>query len=299
VNGKRANVAGLARLTLQVADVRDCSRMVDLMGGADLVFHLACLGVRHSIHSPIESHDVNATATLNLLSLAQACGVKRFINVSSSEVYGTAQFVPMTEDHPTRPRTVYGASKLAGECYARAFWETYAFPTIVVRPFNTFGPRCHHEGDCGEVIPKFIVRAMAGLPLVIFGAGTQIRDFTFVSDVARGILAAGLCDAAVGQTINLGSGREITINDLAHEISDLVAGGKARIVHDDPRPGDISRLCADSRKARDLLGFEPRVGLREGIRRLQAWYVSLDRPVRQLLEEETVRNWKREPAVDG
>jgi len=299
VNGKRANLAGHDRLILQIADVRDCGSMVDLLAGADLVFHLACLGVRHSIHSPLENHNVNATATLNLLSSAQECGAKRFVNVSSSEVYGPAQFAPMTENHPTYPRTVYGAGKLAGECYARAFWETYSYPTMVIRPFNTFGPRCHHEGDCGEVIPKFVLRAMAGLPLVIFGGGMQTRDFTFVSDIARGILAAGLCDAAVGQTINLGCGREITINDLAREVSELAAGGKARIVHDEPRPGDVSRLCADASKAIDLFGFERRVELREGICRLQAWYESLGRPLHQLLDEEKTRNWNRKPAADG
>lgn len=118
----------------------------------DIVFHLACLGVRHSIHSPLENHEVNASATLGLLNASRSIGVKRFVYVSSSEVYGTARTAPITEDHPTLPMTVYGASKLAGEAYTRAFWETYRYPSVVLRPFNAYGPRCHHEGDSGEVI---------------------------------------------------------------------------------------------------------------------------------------------------
>ena len=104
---------------------------------------------------------MNATGTLHLLTAARAAGVPRFVYVSSSEVYGTASQVPMTEEHPTMPSTVYGASKLAGECYARAFYLAYGYPTVVVRPFNTYGPRCHHEGDSGEVVPKFLLRSLA------------------------------------------------------------------------------------------------------------------------------------------
>ena len=108
-----------------------------------MAFHLACLGVRHSVHAPFENHDVNAAGTLRLLEACRAEGVEKFVYVSSSEVYGTARWAPMTEEHPTFPCTVYGASKLAGECYTRAFFQTYGYPTVVVRPFNTYGPRSH------------------------------------------------------------------------------------------------------------------------------------------------------------
>ena len=124
----------------------------------------------------------------------------------------------MTEEHPTYPSTVYGSSKLAGECYARAYHATYGYPTVVVRPFNTYGPRSHHEGDSGEVIPKFMLRCLAGRPLVVFGDGSQTRDFTYVSDSAAGILLAGEDDRATGQTFNLGFGAEVTIADLAARI---------------------------------------------------------------------------------
>ena len=246
VNGKRENLAEVEdRIDLQVADIRDADRVRALLSGADLVLHLACLGVRHSIHSPLENHAVNASATLELLEAARSLGVQRFVYVSSSEVYGTARHVPMTEDHPTVPSTVYGSSKLAGECYARAYWETYAYQTVVVRPFNSFGPRSHHEGDSGEVIPKFMLRALAGEPLIVFGDGSQTRDFTYVADTARGILGSGLADAMVGETVNLGSGSEVTIRALADEVQSVV-GSKTTVQHHAPRPGDVLRLCADS-----------------------------------------------------
>jgi UDP-glucose 4-epimerase len=292
VNGRRENLAGLpSSVQLEVADIRDQDRIRGLIRGVDKVFHLACLGVRHSIHSPLENHDVNATATLKLLLAAREAGVRRFVYVSSSEVYGTARSAPMPEEHPTYPMTVYGSSKLAGECYARAFWETYRFPTLVVRPFNAYGPRCHHEGDSGEVIPKFLLRCMAGRPMVVFGDGRQTRDFTFVSDTARGIMLAGQLDAAVGMTINLGNGEEISINDLAREVAAIV-GKPENVIHYAPRPGDVLRLYADSNRARNVLGFRPTVTLEQGLRLLHSWYESLGQTPENLLVNEVVHNWE-------
>ena len=294
VNGRRENLDGVLgdNVELNVADVRDAKSMAPLLREVDIVFHLACLGVRHSIHSPLENHEVNASATLGLLNTARSNGVKRFVYVSSSEVYGTARTAPITEDHPTLPMTVYGASKLAGEAYARAFWETYHYPTVVLRPFNAYGPRCHHEGDSGEVIPKFMLRCLAGKPMMIFGDGTQTRDFTFVADTAAGILAAGLSDSSVGETINLGSGKEIQIRDLANTVAQVVGRPHADITHVEPRPGDVLRLLADSSKAKTLFGFQPSVALHDGLARLRDWYQSQSKSPEELLEQEVVRNWE-------
>jgi UDP-glucose 4-epimerase len=197
----------------------------------------------------------------------------------------------MTEDHPAFPMTVYGASKLAGECYARAFHRTHGFPTVMVRPFNAFGPRCHHEGDSGEVIPKFMLRCLAGRPMVAFGDGKQTRDFTYVSDIARGIIMAGRCDAAIGATLNLGSGRELSINELARVVAAAAGRPEAELTHAAPRPGDVLRLFADTTRARELLGFEPKVSFAEGVSRLKEWYLSLGLTPEELLKQEVVRNW--------
>jgi UDP-glucose 4-epimerase len=294
VNGKRENIAEVLSpdVVLGGGDIRDVDAFRPRLREVTVVYHLACLGVRHSVHSPHENHEVNATATLRLLAACRDAGVPKFVHVSSSEVYGTARWAPMTEEHPAFPCTVYGASKLAGECYARAYFRTYAYPTTVVRPFNTYGPRSHHEGDSGEVIPKFLLRCLAGRPMIVFGDGTQTRDFTYVSDTAAGILLAGDADASIGETINLGSGQEVSVNDLARTVASVAARPDADIRHDGPRPGDVLRLCADISVAREKLGYAPTVSLEDGLRRLISWYEAQGVPPERLLEEEVVHNWQ-------
>ena len=294
VNGKRENLREVIgnQVSLKVADIRDYKAMEELLDGVDIIYHLACLGVRHSIHHPKENHEVNASATLQLLEVSKKLNVGRFVYVSTSEVYGTARHTPMTEQHPTMPHTVYGGSKLAGECYARAFFDTHQYGTVIVRPFNSFGPRSHHEGDSGEVIPKFMLRALAGKPMIVFGDGTQTRDFTYVGDTARGILLAGLSEKALGETINLGQGKEITVCDLANKIKAVTGKLEAKIVFDEHRPGDVLRLLADSTKAEELLNFAPEIDLKEGLEKLCQWYVSLEQSPITLLEKEVRHNWR-------
>ena len=294
INGKKENLDGLdsKNYSLNVLDIRNQDAVRSLIQGSDIVYHLACLGVRHSIHAPSENHSVNATATLDLLKMCRDASVPRFVYVSTSEVYGTAKTVPMTEEHPTLPHTVYGGAKLAGECYTRAYYDTYKYPTTVIRPFNSFGPRSHHEGDSGEVIPKFILKALTNQPLVIFGDGTQTRDFTFVEDTARGIMEIGLSDRSVGETFNLGSCAEISISDLAKLVKEILPQSKSEIIHEAPRPGDVRRLYADSTKAHKTIGFAPKVAMRDGLMQLIEWYKKQPQTPEELLKSEKTFNWK-------
>lgn len=271
-----------------VTDPGDVERALQ---GVDVVFHLACLGVRHSIAHPFENHRVNAEGTLLLLDAAFRAGISRFVHCSSSEVYGTARFVPMTEDHPTLPCTVYGASKLAGEAYARAYFRTHGFPVVVIRPFNTFGPRSHHEGDAGEMIPKSIIRALSGKEILIFGDGLQTRDFTYVEDTARGLIAAAECDGMIGQTLNIGSNFEISIKELADRLLSMIGNSSASISFTPDRPGDVGRLYADSSKFRELSGWQPATGFDVGIKETITYFRNHPLGLRNILQTETGRNW--------
>ena len=257
-----------------------------------MVYHLAVRCIRLSLRDPYVVHDVNATGTLHVLTAALEAKVERFVYCSSSEVYGTAQHVPMDEEHPLVPTTPYGASKLAGEVYARSFYYSYGLPVTIVRPFNTYGAREHFEGPYGEVIPKFVVRALNDEPLVIFGDGTQTRDFTQVTDTVRGLLAAGECDALVGDVVNIARGREVTIKELAEIVLETIPQSKSRIEYQAPRPGDVQRHFADISKARRILGFEPHINIREGVKRYVDWLAQSEFDPREMMQKEVLRNWE-------
>jgi UDP-glucose 4-epimerase len=300
VTGSRDNLtAALAdpRARLVDADARDTDVLDALLGEVDVVFHLACLGVRHSLHDPRENHEVNAAMTLELLERARTADIRRFVHVSSSEVYGSALYAPMDERHPTFPETVYGGAKLAGEAYARAAFRTHGFPVTVVRPFNAYGPRSHFEGDSGEVLPRTIVRVLAGHAPLIYGDGDQSRDFTHVTDTARGIIALAESDSAIGETVNVGYGSDVTINELARIV--LAVSGRSDLapVHLDPRPGDVRQLLADSSLMRSLTGYTPRVSFEDGVAELFALLRDSGVPADEMLARVEDRNWiVRSPA---
>jgi len=289
--GQADSVAGICGVELVVGSVLDEVAVAAALDGIDVVFHLASRGVRRSIHAPCETHNVNATGTLTLLEASRRAGIRRFVYVSSSEVYGSAQTVPMNELHPRLPNTVYGGSKLAGESYARVYHRTYGLPTVTLRLFNTYGPRSHYEGDSGEVIPKFLVRARNGLPPIIFGDGAQTRDFTFVTDIAQGIAAAAETDEVIGEVINLGSGKEISIAELAARILRLAGNSDLDPKYAEPRPGDVRRLFADVTKALRLLHWAPSVTLGEGLQRLVAWHEAVGTDWPAALAQDVEMNW--------
>tara|TARA_Y100001970_G_C14248497_1_gene870026 strand:+ start:3566 stop:4573 length:1008 start_codon:yes stop_codon:yes gene_type:complete len=291
VNGKKSNLnMDDKNLIFYEEDIRNQSIMQNLISESDYIFNLACLGVRHSIHSPIESHSVNADATLNLLKISRESEIKKFIHISTSEVYGSAKYVPMTEEHPTIPHTVYGASKLAGEAYARAYSKSFDTNTVIIRPFNSYGYNSHHEGDSGEVIPKFVIRALTGNPLYIFGDGEQTRDFTFVTDTAKAIIQIGLNDLN-NETYNLGSENEITINELAKLILKLT-DSSSEIIHIDPRPGDVKRLFSDSSKAFTEFKLSHEINFETGLKNLILHYKKSDIDLNEMLNEDIVKNWE-------
>lgn len=289
--GARANVRELVHeksFQLVEGSVLDSAVLENAFEGIDLVFHLACLGVRHSLAHPRENHLVNSHGTLQVLEAAQRRKVKLFFHCSTSEVYGSALAVPMTEEHPTFPTTVYGASKLSGECYARAFHCCYRLPVIIARPFNIYGPRSHFEGDAGELIPKSIVRARQGKTIVVFGSGQASRDFTFVEDVVEAFLLLARNQAALGRTFNVSSEEEFSVLQIAEVVRDHISSAHS-IEHQEARPGDVLRLHASSAELRTLTGWRPVVAFDEGMRRTIAYFASL--PATELASE-AGRNFK-------
>jgi UDP-glucose 4-epimerase len=293
-SGERENIAhheGKSNVEIIAGDIRNKDLLAKITKNVDVVYHLAVQCLRVSIKNPDVTHEVNATGTLNLLKASLENSVKRFIYVSSSEVYGTAIKIPMSEDHPLEPITVYGASKLAGELYALAFHRTYGLESIVIRPFNTYGPREHLHGVYGEVIPRFVLRIVNDASPIIFGDGNQTRDFTYISDTVRGIILASECDTIIGQAVNIARGQEVSITNLA----EIIAGGlnkkKIKPVYETTRPGDVMRHYADITKAKKLLGFSPEIDIGEGISLFIDWFTSKKYDVSLLLKQENVINW--------
>jgi UDP-glucose 4-epimerase len=283
-----ADVEDDARLVVTIGTVLDRPILDEVLVGADVVFHLACLGLRHSLHTPVENFRVNAEGTLNVALAVAASRVDRFVHVSSSEVFGSAEYAPMDESHPTQPTTVYGAAKLAGETAVRSVASMTGIRAVIARPFNMYGPRSHAEGDAGEIIPRTIVRALRGLPPIIYGDGKQTRDFLHVRDAIGCLRSLADCDAAIGRAANIGSGCEVTMNDLCSAIASGSGHPELIAEHQPARPADVRRLVADHRLATELVDFHPAVPIEEGLADTIAWFAR----DRSRVVEVPSRNWE-------
>ncbi len=293
-SGKReylGDALATGRLTLLEGSILSESDLNNAMEGAEVVFHLAVECVRKSLGDPINNHAINATGTLMTLEAARRHKARRFIYCSSSEVYGNCSVGKLTEDAAVCvPTTVYGAAKLAGELYTLAYWRTYGLPAAVVRPFNAFGPREHDQGMLAEVIPRFAIKVLNGRSPIVFGDGSQGRDFTYVTDTAEGLWRAANCDELVGGTVNLGCGRLVTIREVGEEMMRQSGRNDLSLVFAPERPGDIHSLIADMERAQNLLGFQPHINFAEGIRRYIQWFRNRY-PDPSILLEVDEKNW--------
>ena len=250
-------------------DVRDEVLVHDLVTDADAVYHQAAqAGVRTSIEDPTKPHAVNATGTLTLLEAARDTDLERVVLASSSSVYGKPRSLPYTEDDRTTPVSPYGVSKLAAEQYGRVYAEVYGLPTVSLRYFTVYGPRMRPN----MAISNFVSRCANGEPPVVYGDGTQTRDFTFIDDIARVNADLLETDAADGAILNVGSGDRIAIKRLAEVVRDRLAPDLG-LEYDERPAGDAEHTHADVSKARDLLGYEPSVDIRTGVNRFIDWYL--------------------------
>jgi len=256
-----------------IGDILDFGLVERLVSRVDVVVHCAAqTSVARSIEDPLFDAQNNVVGTLNLLEATRRSkGLRRFIHVSSAAIYGFPNCVPIDEDHPKKPMSPYGVSKLAGEFYARVFHELYGAPTVCIRPFNVYGCESlllrnpNSEYSC--VISKFLGRIKKGLPPIIYGDGEQTRDFIHVQDVVDMVVLAMERDESVGETFNCGTGREISINELVR-LMISISGVNLNPQYSDGRPGDIRRSCADMRRGEKVLGFKPKVSIEEGLMEL-------------------------------
>jgi UDP-glucose 4-epimerase len=279
------------RLHMLRGSILDPTAVDAAMSGCSHVFHLAVQCVRSSLGNPRESHEINTTGTLKVLESARVRGVERFVYCSSSEVYGNSSAGLLREEVTIcRPVTMYGAAKLAGELYTDAYRQTYGLNTTIVRPFNAYGPRAPERGTRAEVIPRFLIRALNGLPPVIFGDGSNGRDFTYVTELARALALAGTAPAAAGETLNIAFGRAITVREVAEAVLRAVGRNDLSVTKLAPRPGDVHLLRADNRRASEVLGYKPEIPFEEGLRQYIAWFTARHPNTAAMLEDR-IENW--------
>lgn len=269
-NANLNNIRGLLRFKnfmLVKEDVRNFGLLKEISKNVDAIFHLAAqIHVDKSVIYPTLTFEVNTIGTLNALEAARQNRVNKVIYASSSEVYGTAKYVPMDEEHPLNPSSPYAASKAAADRLCFSYYNTYGLNVAIVRNFNTFGPKQKSTGYA-SAIPIFIRRALQVKPPIIFGNGKQTRDYLYIKDAIEAYnLVYDNFEDVVGEAINFGTGKEIEISELAEKIIKLCGVDNLAPIHTDPRPGEVRRLCADISKARKKLGFNPKWDLDEAIK---------------------------------
>ncbi len=271
--GRHDNLAGLASdVALHEGSVCDGDLLREAFEGADYVLHQGALAsVPRSVADPVATNRVNVDGTLQVLTAARDCGVKRVVYASSSSVYGNVPALPKHEDMTPQPMSPYAVSKLAGEHYCVAFHHVYGLETVSLRYFNVFGPRQDPHSQYAAVVPIFIESIMRGRRPVVYGDGEQSRDFTFVADVVTANLQAATAPGAGGTVMNLGCGERHTLNKLLELLQGLL-GERVEAEYADDRAGDVKHSQADISRAREVIGYDPQVTFAEGLRLTVEWF---------------------------
>ena len=276
----------LSEIEVFSGDIRDPYGVKNAMEGCDTVLHLAALiAIPYSYHSPDTYIDTNIKGTLNVLQAARSLNVERIIHTSTSEVYGTARFVPITEEHPLQGQSPYSASKIGADQLAYSFYTSFELPVITIRPFNTYGPR----QSARAVIPTIITQLANGLDVLKLGSIHPTRDFNYVQDTVDGFIAALKAENAFGETINLGSNFEISIGDTVNVIAELMNKSITIETEDKrlrPKDSEVERLWADNKKAADMLHWKPKYGGLEGFK------AGLSKTIEWFSKPENLSNYK-------
>lgn len=262
----------LEQIEIFAGDIRDPNGVRKAMDGMDCCFHLAALiAIPFSYHSPDSYVDTNVKGTLNVLQAARDASCERLLVTSTSEVYGTAKYVPIDENHPFQGQSPYSATKIGADRMAESFYRSFSLPVAIVRPFNTYGPR----QSARAVIPTIITQLLCGKDEIKLGSLSPTRDFNYVKDTVEGFIAIAKCDAAVGEEINIATQREISVGDFAREMIRQI-NPSARIVTDEsrlrPEKSEVERLLGSNEKIRGLAGWAPRYDLEAGVAETVAWF---------------------------
>jgi UDP-glucose 4-epimerase len=271
VTGKRRNLDHISGVEFLEGDLADLSFAERAVAGMDFVLHQAAIpSVPRSVKDPIASHRANSDATLNVLLAARDSGVRRLVFAGSSSEYGNTPTLPKREDMPSSPLSPYALQKVTGTTYCQMFYRLYGFEAVAIRYFNVFGPRQDPSSPYSGVISVFATALSEGRRPTIYGDGEQTRDFTYVANVVDGVLRACEAPKAPGEAINVACGTRISLNQLL-SVMNRIVGTALEAIYAPERPGDVKDSQADISKARALLGYEPTVGLEEGLRHTLTW----------------------------